>query len=514
MSSHKVLVCGASGIVGRSLCQLLQSYGITYVGTYHKNKVANAVRIDFETNAIDDLINEFQPTVIVNCIVERYVDVCEQDWNTTKETNITIPAKLAKISADRNIYLIHLSTDYVFDGKSPPYFPYSSPNPLQNYGISKLISEYRVQSLGKHYTVIRVPVLYTDCYKDLSETAVTLIGKKVMNRVETFAEDGVSIRRPVFIADLCKYICQLIETPDTSSKILHFYNSKDAYTKYDIAGLIASILQKDASHIRSQTTFADMSERPIDTRLIDPSMTLKYKHPITQLCDGLQRCFQRFAHKPLHECLPQDVFIMLDLDGTLIDSEHIHYKCYKEALQEVGVPSDAFTFDMFVKLCNEPGESIDNFILHTLNCDLEEVKQLKQEKMRVHCKDATFMNGMEYLIHMIHAKGLPHVVVTNTSNASVDAFKEALPSLKLLTNWVSREHYKEAKPNQECYEKAKQLYYKNEKHIVIFENTVKGMLAAKQVSDIVYVVTSKDNPYYNYFKQQDVYLIKEFSTYV
>lgn len=84
-----------------------------------------------------------------------------------------------------NIKFIHISTDYVFDGLSQPNYPESVKNPLQNYGISKLISEYRVINNCNNYVIIRTPVLYSKLSK-IHDNAVTLIGKNLMNLKENF----------------------------------------------------------------------------------------------------------------------------------------------------------------------------------------------------------------------------------------------------------------------------------------------------------------------------------------
>ncbi len=522
----KVLVCGASGILGRNLCNTLRRQNISFLGTYFQNQVEDSVFVDFSVtdeneHSIQSVVQSFRPTVLVNCVVERFVDVCEQDWNATKACNITIAQKLAKVCAEHGIYLIHISTDYVFDGKKPPYYPSSQPNPLQNYGISKLIAEYRVCASAERYTIIRVPVLYTDLYRTLSETAVTVIGKKVMNRMEkNMKEDAVSIRRPVYIPDLCDFIRQLVERPATN-KIVHFYNTQGLYTKYDIAKMIGEILEKDTTHILPQTTFSDgdMSERPIDTELIDDSCFVQdYHREETSLKEGLVKCFQRFAHTPFHLCTSDDVFIMLDLDGTLINSEPFHYQCYQDALHYHGIQHTNFTYGTFLDICNDPKKSTDEYFQEILGLDADMVARVRKTKVEMMEMDTTTavscMDGMEDLMDIICTRNLPHVVVTNTSRPIVEVLKRKVPALCKLKNWITREDYDRPKPDADCYQKAKQLYYQNQKATIVIENSWKGMLAAKKVTDIVYVITTKTHPYYRTFQKEDVYLFEKFGTHV
>ena len=111
---------------------------IDYIATYNKNKINKKNYYNFEE--IDNIIINEKPTIIINCIVNRLVDECENNWNEIKTINIDIADKLSKY----NIKIIHISTDYIFDGTKSPYYDTSLTNPIQNYGISKLLSEFRV----------------------------------------------------------------------------------------------------------------------------------------------------------------------------------------------------------------------------------------------------------------------------------------------------------------------------------------------------------------------------------
>ena len=262
----KVLVAGASGLVGRDLTTLLTETNIEWIGTYNSNPFHNSYKVNFlDIEEFDTFISKHKPTICVNCIAERNVDLCETNWNYTKQVNIKITENIATICNKYNIHLIHISTDYVFDGKLPPFTPDSITNPLQNYGISKLIAEKRVQTHCKGSCIIRVPVLYTDNTVRLDETAIGLIGKKVLNRLEVFTEDNLNIRRPLYIPDFCKFIYDNII--NTKSGIYHFYNRHDKYTKYEISQVITKYLEK-TSNINPVIPILN-SERPYDTQFID-----------------------------------------------------------------------------------------------------------------------------------------------------------------------------------------------------------------------------------------------------
>jgi len=132
----KIFIAGASGILGRDLCSHLDKEGVQYIGTYNTRPIRNGLKVDFfNESCLQETLLECKPSAVVNCIVERFTDVCEKNWDKTIKANVNIADILSRVCNKLGIYLVHISTDYVFDGRQPPYFPESKQNPLQNYGI-------------------------------------------------------------------------------------------------------------------------------------------------------------------------------------------------------------------------------------------------------------------------------------------------------------------------------------------------------------------------------------------
>ena len=288
-----ILITGASGLLGRGLVSLLESNNIGFVAAYNTRKIKNGFKINFENEEeVGTFLREKGVAICINCIVERQVDVCETNWEEIKRVNINLVDSLSRQCSKLNIYFIHISTDYVFDGRSPPHYPTSATNPLQNYGISKLVSEMRVIANMKDakYTIIRVPVLYSSDIENLSENAVTVIGKKVLNQVEETGEDDYSVRRAVFIPDFCKFIKSFIDNPRNG--IFHYYNPVDITTKYNTAKLIAEYLDKPYGHIRANSAGGNLANRPRDTELKDDKYDINEYHS-TCLKEGIEKCFKR-----------------------------------------------------------------------------------------------------------------------------------------------------------------------------------------------------------------------------
>lgn len=514
----KVLLCGGSGLVGRVMLKVFNDEYKQHsvVGTYNNNYYDGLVKIDFlDQNNLEEKIKEINPDVCISNIAERQNETCENQWNKVKKINIDIPYNLSVVCKKLNIFLVHISTDYVYDGQVTPFSPESLTNPLQNYGISKLIAEQRIKSVfdnKEDYLILRVPVLYSDQLRSLEESAVPLIIKKVMNKVETFKEDNFSTRRPVYIEDFCKFIIDTIEKRNLSG-VHCFYNPFDKYSKYQMAKMGAEILNKNIDHIEplNDKPLYQTALRPKDTQLFDKDINERLLNgdiKITLLKDGLKRVLSKYAH-PFIGSKDKDIFFLFDLDGTLVDSEKIQWKAYRDALKEYNIEYD---FEKFTSICHNG--DIKEYLKKNYNFTSDtylEMKKKKKEHMKKYKNELKLIEGVNDLLEFIDKNNINHAVVTNSSVNTVNLYREAIPELNKLKNWIKREDYVKAKPSDECYKKAINDFYNNEKYIIGFENSLSGLAALKSVTDIIYFVTYKEYLFYNNVKKEDIYLIKNFT---
>jgi len=500
-----VLICGSSGLLGRDLCKLLEHNNINFVGTYNNNYIENSIKINF--NDIDNIETNFleiKPSICINCIVERQLEICENNWDTIKKTNIDITNNLAKICNKFNIHLIHISTDYVFDGMNAPYYPENETNPLQNYGISKLISEKKILAKCKLYTIIRVPVLYSDNIKNFEENAVTLIGKKILNRIEISKEDNFSIRRPNYIPDFSNFILDIIKDPKIG--IFHFCNPFDKISKFEMSKIISSYLNKKHNILPINEEPKDGAERPKDTLLLDNKFDI-LKYNFTPINIGLKKCFSKIYHPILNittDINTKDIFFLIDLDGTLINTDFLHYEAYKKSFKNYGID---IIYKDYLNILNNTG--MDNYLKNNYSEIKDDIKNKKNNYIK-NIDNIEIIKNANILIDFINKYNINHVVVTNTSKENVSFFKEKQIILNKLKNWITREDYKEPKPNSECYNLAKNNFYKNEKYIIGIENSIVGYLSIKNLTDCIYIITDKNKEEYNYFKKEDVYLINDY----
>ncbi len=501
-----ILIAGGSGLVGRCMSQFLINEGVNFVTTYNSRNIENGYTLNYYSMAdIENFMIDHKITVCINCIVQRETDICEKDWNETKRVNIDIVDNLARVCKKLDIHIVHISTDYIFDGYNAPYKPEDNANPLQNYGISKLIAEKRIIVNCNKYTIIRVPVLYCDDIESLQENAVTLIGKKVLNQIEEAVEDDYSIRRPVYIPDFCKFIYYIII--ENKEGVYHYYNPNDIVTKYDMLQIIGKYLNKSTTHIfPSKPHACNLANRPYDTQLIDNKYNID-SFPVLNITEGIHKCFSKWMHPLINNSNSKDIIIFSDLDGTLIDTDRMHFESYKYALNKYNINLSWSKFEEIINIY-----SIDKYILDC-GCtkeDLKNIKLIKNEQMLTHTC-INYMPGAEEFILKCIDNNINFVIVTNTSRETVRHFQRYLPTLSKISKIICKEDYSTPKPSSECYQTAYNTYYNNEKYIIGLENTINGYQSIKNIARCIYINTAIKSYNYKYMKDKDVYLINNLS---
>lgn len=109
------------------------------------------------------LVQQTKPDVIINCAAHTAVDLCEQQWDSAYKINAIGPRNLSIAASDIDAKLIHVSTDYVFDGNGTrPYTEFDAPGPNSAYGKTKLEGEHFVEAFAQKYFILRTAWLYGD----------------------------------------------------------------------------------------------------------------------------------------------------------------------------------------------------------------------------------------------------------------------------------------------------------------------------------------------------------------
>jgi dTDP-4-dehydrorhamnose reductase len=197
----KVLVSGSGGQLGLELCELLPQRGYEVVA-FSREELDVA---DF--GAVRLALEEYSPGVVVNAAAYTNVDGCETEAGLAYRVNALGPRNLAQLCHARGCDLLHVSTNYVFDGVSErPYEPFDTPSPISVYGRTKLAGEEYVRQLANRWYVVRSAGVY-----GRGHNFVRTMLRLGVERDALKVKDDEFIS-PTYAVDLAQGIAGVIET--------------------------------------------------------------------------------------------------------------------------------------------------------------------------------------------------------------------------------------------------------------------------------------------------------------
>ncbi|KAJ2488875.1 hypothetical protein IWW37_004461 [Coemansia sp. RSA 2050] len=242
----KVVVTGASGLLGRQVVLEAERRGHTVIGTaLGRAQPPKLVKLDLnDATAVEKFLVTEEPQAIIHCAAEKRPDVAEKNQSATEQLNAVVPGQLARIAGDLGAFFVYISTDYVFDGTKPPYEVGDSPNPLNFYGRTKLAGERAVQGANPGAAILRVPVLYGPA-EYAAESAINVL-VDVIKKGAAAQMDAWQVRFPTCTVDVARVLLDLSELSvgavgEGVAGIFHF-SASEKMTKYDMCRVFAGIL--------------------------------------------------------------------------------------------------------------------------------------------------------------------------------------------------------------------------------------------------------------------------------
>lgn len=250
----KILVTGANGQLGKTLKDLYQNNSDNLEFSF----VTKSELDIFKRETLKNYFKNNSFDYCINCAAYTNVEQAEESIDNAFNINAKAVGYLADCCNESNIKLIHISTDYVFDGKKhSPYLETDQTNPINEYGCSKLAGEQRIEAILKNYFIVRTSWLYSKYPKNF----VTTIASKIQEDADltiTTSQKGT----PTSCIELSKFIFFLIKSENTDFGIYHFSANGDA-TWYDFALKIADHFKGyDKSKIIATKSFNAKAKRP------------------------------------------------------------------------------------------------------------------------------------------------------------------------------------------------------------------------------------------------------------
>lgn len=276
----KVLITGATGLLGRSVVSSFQSSGVwDVIGVGGLSPSHGGLKVDLrDENHVKSLVHGLKPDVIVHCAAERRVDRVRADPEGTRKLNVLCTQWLAQLCKQLGAWLLFISSDYVFDGTAPPYTSRSPTNPLNEYGVQKRDAELLAREADWGCGVLRVPLLYGAVASSLDETQVSaLLAQLLLQPGSTIVADNVQIRYPTLVDDVAAVIVQLAQRKMEHcglSGIWHF-SGPDPMTKFQMAQRVAHLFGLSGScSIVEADPAAVPTDRPHDAHLDGSTLQL------------------------------------------------------------------------------------------------------------------------------------------------------------------------------------------------------------------------------------------------
>ena len=285
-----VLVTGANGQLGNEMRLMAQNSSYHYIFT----DVEELDITDF--NAILQTVKEKEIQIIVNCAAYTNVDKAENDFDIANALNNIAVGRLANVAKAQNATLIHISTDYVFNGNNHiPYTEDDITDPIGVYGKTKLAGEETIKKVGCNYIILRTAWLYSKWGNNFVKTMQKL----------TLEKDSLSvifdqIGSPTYAKDLAHAISLIIERNRLNQQGIYHYSNEGVCSWFDFAKEICELSGHNCNitPIHSQE-YPSKVTRPHYSVLDKTKFKETFGIPVPYWKDSLKKCINELKEMQL-----------------------------------------------------------------------------------------------------------------------------------------------------------------------------------------------------------------------
>ena len=283
---NNILVTGVNGQLGSELKGIAPNY-LNYNFLFTDIKTLNIIN----HTSVKEFIELNNITVIINCAAYTAVDKSEEHVDLADAINHLAVANFAQIAKENNIKLIHVSTDYVFDGtKHKPYTEIDTPKPQSVYGKTKLDGELAIQHINPlNCIIIRTSWVYSRYGSNFVKTMLSLAENR--DEISVVADQ---IGSPTNAADLAQTILTILPELENEEVELFHYSNEGVCSWYDFAKAIFEIkgLTLRVNPIES-AQYLTPAKRPFYSVLNKTNIKQRYKVKVPYWRDSLRICIEK-----------------------------------------------------------------------------------------------------------------------------------------------------------------------------------------------------------------------------
>ena len=270
----KIIVTGSNGLLGQKVTDLsIQDSEIELIATSvgpNRHNLKDGYRYEeldvLDLDRLNELVARYQPDSIIHTAAMTNVDACEAERAKCYALNVQSVKNLIDVCQIRDIQLIHLSTDFIFDGENGPYTEEAEPNPLSYYGETKLESELILKKSSCRWAILRTIIVY-GIVNDMSRSNIVLWAKGALEKGEPIHVVNDQWRMPTLAEDLAA--CCLLAVKKNASGVFNV-SGKDLMSILEIVERVADHYGLNKSLIKaiSAESLNQVAKRPKKTGFI------------------------------------------------------------------------------------------------------------------------------------------------------------------------------------------------------------------------------------------------------
>lgn len=290
----KILITGSNGLLGQKLvAQLYLLPEVTLIATarganrdeIYEDYIYESMDITSEENILS-VFRKHKPDAVIHTAAMTHVDQCELNKETCVDQNITAVKHIVKACKEVGAFLLHVSTDFIFDGTHGPLTEEETPNPVNYYGWTKWEAEKAVEDSGLKWAIARTVLVY-GVVQDMSRSNIVLWVKNNLEQKKEINVVNDQWRTPTLAEDLAKGCWLIVQKQATG---IFNISGEEMVSPYELAHQVADVWKLDKGFIKQadSSTFTQPAMRPPKTGFIIDKAKKQLGYKPHTLVEGLE----------------------------------------------------------------------------------------------------------------------------------------------------------------------------------------------------------------------------------